>query len=150
MPGTKPKAAKMMEEINNAAGLANWVCACSEIDSEVVTRVTMMAVAGDNNSEGPEPMELSPTQIQDKVNKDPVLWIAKIEALRNVGMQALDVVKRRKADELWDVSNNLDEACENCHLEYWYPSQKALLDRLDRNLQELYGRPGRTGKQPGK
>jgi len=109
------------------------------------------APAGDNNnSEGPEPMELSPTQIQDKVNKDPVLWIAKIEALRNVGMQALDVVKRRKADELWDVSNNLDEACENCHLEYWYPSQKALLDRLDRNLQELYGRPGRTGKQPAK
>ena len=61
MPGTKPKAVKMMAEINKAAGLANWVCACSEIDSEVVTRVTMMAVAKDNSSAGicatkPSPM----------------------------------------------------------------------------------------------
>lgn len=99
-----------------------------------------------NNSEGPEPLELSPTQIQEKVDKDPVLWIAKIEALRNVGMQALDIVKRRDTKELWDLSNNLDEACENCHLEYWYPSQKALLDRLDKNLRDLYGKPDRTGK----
>lgn len=103
-----------------------------------------------NNSDGPEPMELSPTQIQEKVDKDTVLWLAKIEALRNVGLQALDVVKRRNTQELWDVSNNLDEACENCHLEYWYPSQKALLDRLDRNLQDLYGKPGRSGKPTGK
>jgi hypothetical protein len=99
-----------------------------------------------NNSTGPEPLELSPAQIQEKVNQDPVLWIAKIEALRNVGLQALDVVKRREAKELWDVSNNLDEACENCHIEYWYPSQKDLLDKLDRNLRDLYGKPGRTGK----
>lgn len=98
-----------------------------------------------NNSTGPEPMELSPTQIQEKVDKDPVLWIAKIEALRNVGLQALDVVKRRDVKALWDVSNDLDEACENCHLEYWYPSQKALLDRLDRKLRDLYGKPGASG-----
>lgn len=103
-----------------------------------------------NNSTGPEPMELSPTQIQEKIDKDPVLWLAKIEALRNVGLQALDVVKRKQASELWDVSNNLDEACENCHLEYWYPSQKALLDRLDKNLKDLYGKPDRTGKAPTK
>ncbi|MEQ1871676.1 MAG: hypothetical protein ABL961_16795 [Vicinamibacterales bacterium] len=98
-----------------------------------------------NNSTGPEPIELSPAQIQEKVDKDPVLWIAKIEALRNVGLQALDVVKRRDVKALWDVSNDLDEACENCHLEYWYPNQKALLDRLDQKLRDLYGKPGQSG-----
>ena len=52
MPGTKPKINKMPEEMNSAAGLANWVLACSVIDSEVVTRVTMMAVASDKSNEG--------------------------------------------------------------------------------------------------
>lgn len=103
-----------------------------------------------NNSGGPEPMELSPTQIQEKIDKDTVLWLAKIEALRNVGLQTLDVVKRRNVQELWDVSNNLDEACENCHLEYWYPSQRELLDRLDRNLRDLYSKPGRSGQPAAK
>ena len=58
---------------------------------------------------------------------DPVLWNAKIEALRNVGLEVLDIVKRRDVNELWDAAENLDQACENCHLEYWYPGDKALL-----------------------
>ena len=83
------------------------------------------APAGDNNnSTGPEPMELSPAQIAAKREKDPVLWDAKIEALRNVGLQVLEIVKRKDVTELWDAAENLDEACENCHLEYWYPGQK--------------------------
>ncbi len=61
MPGTKPNTAKMPALIYRAVGLANWVVACSVIDSEVVTRVTMMAVASDKNKEGicatkPSPM----------------------------------------------------------------------------------------------
>jgi hypothetical protein len=130
---------------------ADWdkirIGATALVEGSYLLRVKRpFAPAGDsNNSEGPEPMELSPVQIQQKVDKDTVLWLAKIEALRNVGLQALDVVKRRQANELWDVASNLDDACENCHLEYWYPSQKALLDRLDRNLREQYGKPDRTG-----
>ena len=42
----------MMAEINMADGLASCEPACSEIDSVVVTRVTMMAVASDNSREG--------------------------------------------------------------------------------------------------
>ncbi len=104
----------------------------------------------DNNSNGPEPMELSPAQIEAKRAKDPVLWDAKIEALRNVGLQVLDVVKRKDVTELWDAAENLDEACENCHLEYWYPGQKALLEKSDRQLDDLYtiGKPDRP-RPPG-
>ncbi|MEQ1911604.1 MAG: hypothetical protein ABMA15_22495 [Vicinamibacterales bacterium] len=107
------------------------------------------APAGDeNNSSGPEPMELSPAQIEAKRAKDPVLWNAKIEALRNVGLEVLDVVKRKDASELWDAAENLDQACENCHLEYWYPGQKALLEKLDRQLDDLYKVPKPDGSRP--
>jgi hypothetical protein len=93
----------------------------------------------ENNSTGPEPEELSPAQIKAKLEADPVLWNAKIEALRNVGLEVLEIVKKRDVNELWDAGDNLDHACENCHLEYWYPGEKALLKKLDRRLEELYG-----------
>jgi hypothetical protein len=93
----------------------------------------------DNNSRGPEASELSPAQIKAKLEADPVLWNAKIEALRNVGLEVLEIVKNRKADELWEASDNLDQACESCHIQYWYPGDTALLEKVDRGLRELYG-----------
>jgi len=98
------------------------------------------APAGDeNNSAGPEPFELSPAHIKEKLEADPVLWNAKIEALRNVGLEVIEIVKRKDVDELWDAAENLDRACETCHLEYWYPGEKALLKKLDAHLEELFG-----------
>ena len=93
----------------------------------------------ENNSRGPEASELSPAQIKAKLEADPVLWNAKIEALRNVGLEVLEIVKNRKADELWEASDNLDRACESCHIQYWYPGDTALLEKVDRGLRELYG-----------
>ena len=105
------------------------------------------APAGDeNNSAGPEPEELSPAQIKAKIEKDPVLWNAKIEALRNVGLEVLEIVKKRNADELWDAGDNLDKACENCHLEFWYPGEMEYLRKLDQRLTDLYGSRGPARK----
>jgi hypothetical protein len=99
------------------------------------------APAGDeNNSTGPDASELSPAQIKAKLEADPVLWNAKIEALRNVGLEVLEIVKTRKTAELWDASYNLDQACESCHLQYWYPGDPALLEKVDRQLDELFGK----------
>lgn len=103
------------------------------------------APAGDeNNSSGPEATELSPAQIKAKLEADPVLWNAKIEALRNVGLEVLDIVRQKKTDELWDASYNLDQACETCHIQYWYPGDKALLEKVDRRLRELDQQPSAT------
>jgi len=105
------------------------------------------APPGDNNnSEGPEPLEISPAEIKAKLEKDPVLWNAKIEALRNVGLEVLEVVKKKNVDDLWQAAEDLDQACENCHLEYWYPGQKALLMKADKQLRDLYSRQGTPKK----
>lgn len=96
--------------------------------------------AGDNNNSGPPDFwELSPAEIKAKLDADPVLWNAKIEALRNVGLEVLEIVKKKDVDALFDAAGDLDKACETCHLEYWYPSEKALMPKLDRRLRELYG-----------
>ena len=103
----------------------------------------------ENNSKGPDATELSPAQIKTKLEGDPVLWNAKIEALRNVGLEVLDIVKQKKVDELWDAGHNLDQACESCHLQYWYPGDVALLQKIDRAIQERYEQSQRGGK-PGR
>jgi hypothetical protein len=49
----------------------------------------------ENNSSGPDASELSPAQIKAKLERDPVLWNAKIRALRNVGLEVLEIVKEK-------------------------------------------------------
>jgi cytochrome c556 len=98
--------------------------------------------AGDhNNSEGPDAVELSPEAIKAKVLQDPVEWNARIETLRNAGLAVIDIAKKRDAAAMWDASENLDTACENCHRSYWYPGENAefykkLRSRLDDYTQK--------------
>lgn len=91
-----------------------------------------------NNSTGPDAEELTPAQITAKLEADPVHWNARIETLRNVGLEVLDIVKKKDVNQLWDASDNLDTACENCHIDYWYPKEGELFKKLDRRLLDLY------------
>jgi hypothetical protein len=91
-----------------------------------------------NNSAGPAAPELSPAQIKAKLEADPVEWNARIEALRNVGLEVLDIVRRKDVKELWDASDNLDEACENCHKAFWYPGENAqFYQNLNHRLRDF-------------
>jgi len=102
-----------------------------------------------NNSVGPDAVELSPEQITAKVERDPVEWNARIEALKNVALEALDVVKRKDVAELWDVGENLDKACEACHRSYWYPGEGAEFYRkLWRRLEEFREQSPRGSASP--
>jgi hypothetical protein len=104
---------------------------------------------GEENSKDRAPEELHPAEIKAKLEKDPVLWNAKIEALRNVGLEVLDIVKSRKADDLWQAGDDLENACETCHVAYWYPSEGEYLKELDRKLEELYGKSPLLPKRSG-
>jgi hypothetical protein len=85
-----------------------------------------------NNSTGPNPPELSPTQIQAKLDADPVLWDAKIQALRNVALEVLDVANKKDTKALFEAGEDLDKACEACHLEYWYPGDRKAVEDDER------------------
>jgi len=87
-----------------------------------------------NASDGPDASDLTPEQIKAKIEADPVLWIAKIQALRNINLEVLEIVKRKDVKELSDAGEILDRACESCHLEFWYPAEKDRIKQLDRRL----------------
>ena len=99
------------------------------------------APAGDlNKSEGPNAPELSPDAIKAKVNADKALWNKHIEELRAVALSVLEIVKRKDVPALFDAGGQLDKACENCHLEYWYPGDKKLV------LEDEAQKSGYVGK----
>ncbi len=103
----------------------------------------------DNHSTGPDAVELSAAQITAKVDRDPVEWNARIEALRNVALEALDVVRRKDVNELWDVGENLDKACEACHRSYWYPGEGAeFYQKLRRRLEQFREQSPRRNTSP--
>src|SRR5262245_54393164 len=69
-------------------------------------------------------VELSPEQIEELINKDRASWIKYAHGLHDATMQAFAAIEAKDAEKLLDVGNAIDEACEKCHLQYWYPNDK--------------------------
>jgi len=102
-----------------------------------------------NNSEGPDAVELSPEAIKAKVQNDPVEWNARIETLRNAALAVIEIVKKRDTAALWDASENLDTACENCHRSYWYPREDAeFYQKLQQRLEAYKKQQARQAQSP--
>jgi cytochrome c556 len=78
--------------------------------------------AEENTSAGPT--ELTPIQIQAKLAEYPALFDKYADDLQKVAQEALGVVKGKNVQGLFDIGQKLDVACENCHLEFWYPAEK--------------------------
>jgi hypothetical protein len=100
----------------------------------------------ENNSKGPDAVELAPAAITAKVERDLVEWNARIEAMRNVALQVMDIVKRKDVNELWDAGENLEGVCEACHRSYWYPGESAeFYQKLRRRAEEFSERQSERG-----
>jgi hypothetical protein len=71
-------------------------------------------------SENPE-VELGPDDIQGLIDADHASLVKFAHGLHDAGMKALAAIDKKDADALSDSGEAIDEACEQCHLKYWYP-----------------------------
>jgi hypothetical protein len=69
-------------------------------------------------------VELAPDQIEAAINKDRAAWISHAHDLHDAVMKTLNAADAKDKDKLLEVGNDIDEACEKCHLVYWYPNEK--------------------------
>jgi hypothetical protein len=69
-------------------------------------------------------VELAPDQIEAAINKDRAAWISHANDLHDAVMKTLNAADAKDKDKLLEVGNDIDEACEKCHLQYWYPNEK--------------------------
>ena len=77
-----------------------------------------------NTKTAPDAPELTPTQIEEKINKDRAAWAKKADALQATAIKAMAAAKAHDKDAVLNVGEEIDNACEQCHLVYWYPDQK--------------------------
>jgi len=77
-----------------------------------------------NTKSGPDAPELTPAEIQEKVNRDWSLWITHANRLQETAIKAWQTANARDVNGIVEVGDAIDKACESCHLEYWYPDLK--------------------------
>jgi cytochrome c556 len=68
--------------------------------------------------------ELEPAQIEALLAKERPAWVAHAAVLHATAMQAITAIDARNIDKISEVGGSIDEACESCHLQFWYPNQK--------------------------
>jgi hypothetical protein len=78
-----------------------------------------------NAKSTPDAPELTPAQIDEKVNKDRAAWDKKADALQQTAAKALAAAKAHDKDGILNVGEEIDNACESCHKVYWYPDEVA-------------------------
>jgi hypothetical protein len=73
-----------------------------------------------------------PEAVQHNIDQDP----QGVRDLANELARHMDdliaAANRRDAKAAGDLLNGLDGMCESCHVKYWYPSQKAVIDALNK------------------
>jgi len=71
--------------------------------------------------ENPGPDDLSPAQVEILLKRDRKAFDAFAGKLTEAALVALRAVDAKNPDGLYEAGDAIDQACENCHLNYWYP-----------------------------
>jgi hypothetical protein len=71
--------------------------------------------------EPPGPDDLSPAQVEILLKRNRAPFNAFAQQLTDAALIALRAVDARSVEGLYEAGDAIDQACENCHLNYWYP-----------------------------
>jgi hypothetical protein len=69
-------------------------------------------------------VELEPSEMEELINKDRPAFYQRAKALHDAAMLTLKAVEEKNPQKIFDLGENIDQACENCHRQYWYPNEK--------------------------
>jgi hypothetical protein len=78
--------------------------------------------AGSAADRGVESGELTPDQIQQRINGTRAAFVQLARVLQDAGLQALAAIEAQDAEGLMSAGGQIDTACEACHITYWYPN----------------------------
>lgn len=64
-------------------------------------------------------------QVQASLDANPSAFRARSQELTASMDQIVTAAKAKDAAKLFEVAGALDQVCESCHMQFWYPEQKA-------------------------
>ena len=68
------------------------------------------------------PGELDTDQAQQKIDANREAFVALAQRLQDTGLQTLAAIDAKDPVALFDLGGTIDEACESCHVTFWYPN----------------------------
>jgi hypothetical protein len=68
-------------------------------------------------------IELEPEEMEKLINQDKETFYKAAHRLHDSVLVALNAVDAKDKDALLESGDAIDQACENCHLKYWYPNE---------------------------
>lgn len=115
--GTSEKQPRTDEEWDEVLHAA---LALSESPNLLVTPGRPIALPEEaDKAAGPD--ELTPRQIQAKIDANREVWLKYVTELQNVGKKTMGIVNAKDVQGLFGIGEEIDRVCENCHMEFWYP-----------------------------
>jgi hypothetical protein len=72
-------------------------------------------------------IEEEPEGTKKLMDADRASWNKAADELYEAAALLLKAAQDRNPEAILDSGNKLDEACESCHLKYWYPKQTEIL-----------------------
>lgn len=79
-----------------------------------------VARPGERNEQG---IELQPEQIEILINQDRHTWISLAHGLQDAATLAINAADAKDTAKVLETGSQIDDACEHCHQQYWYPRQ---------------------------
>jgi len=76
------------------------------------------------DGEGGTPGAFGAKEVQKAIDANPKVFQAFAQQLNHSMDELLAASKARDAKKLFDVSGRLDQECEVCHVQFWYPDEK--------------------------
>jgi cytochrome c556 len=68
-------------------------------------------------------IELEPEEMEKLINNDKATFYARAKGLHDAVMVAFNAIEAKDKDALLSSGAGIDEACEKCHMTYWYPNE---------------------------
>jgi cytochrome c556 len=68
-------------------------------------------------------VELEPEEMDELIAKDRAAWNQRATHLHDAASAVLQAVAAKDANKVFELGEQIEEACENCHKQYWYPNE---------------------------
>lgn len=76
-------------------------------------------------------IELEPSEMQKLIDADREAWAAHANALHDAMAEAVKAAEAKDPEGIMAAGEYIENACEGCHLRYWYPGQVIPPSRYD-------------------
>jgi hypothetical protein len=68
-------------------------------------------------------VELEPEEMDVLIAKDRAAWHERATHLHDAAIDVIGAIDAKDGNKVFELGEKIEEACENCHKQYWYPNE---------------------------